>query len=162
MIFALSNYSLTLLKEIIEQPFLPLVISVMLRCTILKWFIGGCSAMSVWNGCNDPAVHLGSWLCYRALHVATVGENPFWMQLSWHCMKALQSNSPASPGVTVPGGLNQCRKHRATLIYNSEGIAPHEPGKGNACLPGAQQPWKEAVCSQLSRNEAAPSVHGNS
>lgn len=74
----------------------------------------------------------------------------------------MQSNSPVSAGVTVSGGFNQCSKHRATLIYNKEGIAPHEPGKGNAWLPAAQQPWKEAGCSQLSRNEVAPSVHGNS
>lgn len=84
------------------------------------------------------------------------------MQLSWHCVKAQQSDSSASAGATVSGGLNQCSEYRAMLIYSSEGIAPHEPGKGNAWLPGAQQPWKEAVWSQLSRNEVAPSVHRNS
>jgi len=55
----------------------------------------GCSPMNVQNGCSDPATHLRSWLHYWALHLATVEENLFWMQLSWCCMKPQQSNSPA-------------------------------------------------------------------
>lgn len=105
-------------------------------------------------------MHLGSWLCYRALHLATVGENCFWMQLSWRCVKAQQSGSAASAGVTVSGGLNQCSEYRATdLQQRGYRSAQAWPGERSAS-------WSTAALgggwSQLSRNEVAPSVHGNS
>lgn len=55
--------------------------SIVLKYTILKWFIQGCSPMNVQNGCNDPEKYPRSWLSYNILRLATVGENQFWMQL---------------------------------------------------------------------------------